>query len=66
MLHNKEIYTFKEYTEHERIIRINLLKCCDIGSRMTHFGLPGVKIVHPVVCRIIEKNIGRGRNMWLY
>jgi hypothetical protein len=23
--------------------RINLLKCCDIGSRMTHFGLPWVK-----------------------
>jgi hypothetical protein len=26
----KEIPAFK---------RINLLKCCDIGSRMTHFGL---------------------------
>jgi hypothetical protein len=30
----KELSVFK---------RINLLKCCDIGSRMTHFGLPMVK-----------------------
>jgi hypothetical protein len=30
----KELSVFK---------RINLLKCCDIGSRMTHFGLPRVK-----------------------
>jgi hypothetical protein len=29
----KELSTFK---------CINLLKCCDIGSRMTHFGLPRV------------------------
>jgi hypothetical protein len=31
----KELSAFK---------RINLLKCCDIGSRTTHFGLPRVKI----------------------
>jgi hypothetical protein len=34
MLQIQEIYTVKEYTEHERIIGIkhtNLLKCCDIG-----------------------------------
>jgi hypothetical protein len=30
----KELSAFK---------RINLLKCCDIGSRMTHFGFPRVK-----------------------
>jgi hypothetical protein len=29
----KELSAFK---------RISLLKCCDIGSRMTHFGLPSV------------------------
>jgi hypothetical protein len=26
-----------------RVKRINLLKCCDIGSRMAHFGLPRFK-----------------------
>jgi hypothetical protein len=25
-----------------RVKCINLLKCCDIGSQMTHFGLPSV------------------------
>jgi hypothetical protein len=31
----KELSAFK---------RTNLLKCCDIGSRMTHFGLARVKL----------------------
>jgi hypothetical protein len=33
----KELSSFK---------RINLLKCCDIGSRMTHFGLPRVNTMY--------------------
>jgi hypothetical protein len=32
----KELSAFKH---------INLLKCCDIGLRMTHFGLPRVKVL---------------------
>jgi hypothetical protein len=36
----KELSTFK---------RINFLKCCDTGSRMTHFGLPRVKSLYCVL-----------------
>jgi hypothetical protein len=51
----KELSAFK---------RINLSKCYDIGSRMTHFGLPRVKYCDTLSCR--GNTMTQGHDRFLY